>query len=615
MPQNNKCYYSRIGKWQERHEKAIFIFVVIGLLCVVLQPKQAHAASPSVVQTCASEHYNTNPTVSCTLSSSTTAGNTLVAFASSPNLLTLATTTGCGVTWVLQGSASSTGFTGNVYTGSIASGGSCTVSETATGGSAGIANVQLWEMSGTNGLDGSPVFNYNATYCTTSCTGESITTTRNGDLVLYGFNVAVSTTISNFTPFSIDLNTFVDITTFLLSHLVQTTAGSTNATFSINNTAAFPEMIMAFNSANDDLTPPSVTLVSPSSGSVVSSTITLSASSTDNVAVSGVQFQIDGVNLGSEVTATSGPTLYSKNWNTASSTDGTHIISAISYDTSNNSSTATSSVIVHNASLSVTTSTSLSFSCVHGSTATSSQSVTITNVGTPSSTLSWSATSTQSWLTFSANSGSLAGSASTSLLLIANPSGLSIGTYTATATVSDVNSTSSAKALGVSFTISSTNASTSITTPPNGATVSSTIAVTASATSSVGVTSVQFYLDGIALDSAVTSSPYTVSWNTASSSNGSHALYSFMTDADANTATSSNVTVTVSNASRSSPPPSTPALSVGVPASYGMPDYIPANPSSSNDTASQSPPSTLSSLESIIVSLQAQLQSLSQKSP
>jgi len=58
---------------------------------------------------------------------------------------------------------------------------------------------------------------------------------------------------------------------------------------------------------------------------------------------------------------------------------------------------------------------------------------------------------------------------------------------------------------------------------------------------------VQFYLDSNPFGSAVTSFPYTISWNTASSTDGSHALSALATDADANVATSSVATVIVDN--------------------------------------------------------------------
>src|SRR5436190_14022782 len=63
---------------------------------------------------------------------------------------------------------------------------------------------------------------------------------------------------------------------------------------------------------------------------------------------------------------------------------------------------------------------------------------------------------------------------------------------------------------------------TSITAPANGATVSGTTSVTATAADNVGVTRVEFYLDG-ALQSTDTTSPYAWSWNTTASTNAAHA--------------------------------------------------------------------------------------------
>jgi beta-lactamase superfamily II metal-dependent hydrolase len=87
---------------------------------------------------------------------------------------------------------------------------------------------------------------------------------------------------------------------------------------------------------------------------------------------------------------------------------------------------------------------------------------------------------------------------------------------------------------------------TSITAPLNGATVSGTTSVSASATDNVGVTKVEFYLDG-ALKSTDTTSPYSWSWNTTTATNGSHSLTSKAYDAALNVGTSTTVNVTVSN--------------------------------------------------------------------
>jgi hypothetical protein len=88
---------------------------------------------------------------------------------------------------------------------------------------------------------------------------------------------------------------------------------------------------------------------------------------------------------------------------------------------------------------------------------------------------------------------------------------------------------------------------TSITSPAAGTIVSSTTTVSASASDNVGVTKVEFYLDGV-LQSTDTTSPYSWSWNTATASNGSHTLTTKAYDAAANVGTSTGVAVTVSNA-------------------------------------------------------------------
>jgi hypothetical protein len=88
---------------------------------------------------------------------------------------------------------------------------------------------------------------------------------------------------------------------------------------------------------------------------------------------------------------------------------------------------------------------------------------------------------------------------------------------------------------------------TSITAPTAGAIVSGTTTVSASASDNVGVTKVEFYLDGV-LQSTDTTSPYSWSWNTTTASNASHTLTSKAYDAAANVGTSAGVAVTVSNA-------------------------------------------------------------------
>ena len=87
----------------------------------------------------------------------------------------------------------------------------------------------------------------------------------------------------------------------------------------------------------------------------------------------------------------------------------------------------------------------------------------------------------------------------------------------------------------------------SMTSPADGSSVTGTLSITAAASDSSGVGGVQFLLDGSPLGAEDTSSPYSLSWNSATVANGSHTLSARARDTVGNTATSSAVKVTVSN--------------------------------------------------------------------
>ncbi|TMH88793.1 MAG: fibronectin type III domain-containing protein, partial [Betaproteobacteria bacterium] len=98
----------------------------------------------------------------------------------------------------------------------------------------------------------------------------------------------------------------------------------------------------------------------------------------------------------------------------------------------------------------------------------------------------------------------------------------------------------------------------SITSPANGAPVKGTVIVTASASDNVGVVGVQFLLDnGVNGSADVTTAPYSVSWNTATVSDGSHKITAIARDAAGNSTPSAPVTVIVNNNAPPPPPPAT----------------------------------------------------------
>lgn len=84
-----------------------------------------------------------------------------------------------------------------------------------------------------------------------------------------------------------------------------------------------------------------------------------------------------------------------------------------------------------------------------------------------------------------------------------------------------------------------------ITSPANGATVSGTVNIAATASDNIGVDRVEFLLDGATLGSDA-SAPYTFAWNSATASNGSHALAARAVDLVGNTGVSAQVNVTIS---------------------------------------------------------------------
>ncbi|KAF0142156.1 MAG: fibronectin type III domain-containing protein, partial [Stygiobacter sp.] len=189
-----------------------------------------------------------------------------------------------------------------------------------------------------------------------------------------------------------------------------------------------------------DVTPPSISITSPSNGASLLGVVTLSATASDNVGVAGVQFKVDGINSGVELTTTP----FSTSFNAALLLPGTHTISAVARDAAGNTSTASVNV-----------------------------SVIISTADTTPPVIS-------------------------------------------------------------------------ITSPANNSTITGTVTINSNASDNIGVTGVQYKLDGSNLGTEVVTSPYSLSWNTAQTTDGTHTLSAVARDAAGNTATAL-LTVNVSN--------------------------------------------------------------------
>jgi hypothetical protein len=95
-----------------------------------------------------------------------------------------------------------------------------------------------------------------------------------------------------------------------------------------------------------DSTLPTVAITAPASGATVSgSAVTVAASASDNIGVVGVQFKLDGVNLGAE--DASAP--YAITWNSALASNGSHSLTAVARDAAGNTKTSSAvNVTVNN---------------------------------------------------------------------------------------------------------------------------------------------------------------------------------------------------------------------------------------------------------------------------
>lgn len=287
-----------------------------------------------------------------------------------------------------------------------------------------------------------------------------------------------------------------------------------------------------------DTTKPTVSITAPAASATVSGTVNVTASASDNVGVSKVEFYVDGALKGTDTTAT-----YLLSWNTTFLTNGSHTLAAKAYDAAGNVGQSSSITVNVNNPVADTTQPAVAISSpASGATVQGTVAVSATasdNVGV-------------SKVEFYRNNVLFAASNSAPYSFSWNTTTVSNGSYTLMAKAYDAAGNvgqSGNVTVTVSNPVPDTTAPTvSITSPANGSTVSGTVSITAGASDNVGVSKVEFYVNGV-LKSTDTASPYSYSWNTTSVANASYTLIAKAYDAAGNTRQSGNVTVTVNNAS------------------------------------------------------------------
>jgi hypothetical protein len=314
--------------------------------------------------------------------------------------------------------------------------------------------------------------------------------------------------------------------THTLTAIATDTAGYTNTspglTLTVNNGAP-----------NCGNTPPSISISSPGNNSVVSNTTSISVNVADGATITGVQYQLNGSNLGP--LQTTGPN-YTFSWNTTGTTNGPYTLTAILTDNAYSPTTSSGvSVTVSNA---VVTPPSISI--------TSPGAGTVSNTTSVSVNVTDSATITGVQYQLNGNNLGPLQTTGPNYTYSWNTAATPNGPYTLTAILTD-NANSPTTSPGVSITVSNAVITPTISINPVNSTVSGNL--TLSSTTSANIVSVQYYLDNVALGSAQTTAPFSYTWNTATASNGPHALTAIGSTALNATVTSATVNVTVNNTS------------------------------------------------------------------
>ena len=344
-----------------------------------------------------------------------------------------------------------------------------------------------------------------------------------------------------------DINFTQNVTSRVLTEVNQTYADTTvaagnvyyyrtrtvNAAGTANSTTGIANYSLA-----SDVIPPTVSLLSPSSNAVIiGKNVLLSATSSDDIAISSVYFYVNNIFVGSAVSTTSSSNDFY--WDSTTISDGTFPLVAVAIDGANNEATTSPiNIVVSNNVPMLFTSTS---TVLQNSTST----ITLTGNAT-----SWTAGSPGT-PTFTVSGGSGASIVSQTVVS-ATTSTIVLGAGTAVGSLS-IHDPSTSVIATITVVADNVVPIVDLTTPANGATLTGTVTLTASSSDNVGIASVQFKLDSsVNIGALGTTSPYSISWSTIGTSNGSHTIVAVVSDMAQNHSTSTVASVIVNNAGLSS---------------------------------------------------------------
>lgn len=279
-----------------------------------------------------------------------------------------------------------------------------------------------------------------------------------------------------------------------------------------------------------ELVPPTVAITSPAANATVTGSVTVSASASDNVGVTRVEYYVNGA-----LAATDTQSPYQFSWDAGSLASGNYTLSAKAYDAAGNVGTSSSVVVnVVNDVIAPTVSVSgpVAGSTVHGTVpvaVTASDNIGVTKVE------------------IYANGSIILAGNQAQASYNWDTTALSNGAYNLSAKAYDAaGNIGQSASLHVDVLNDSIPPVVALIAPIGSSTLSGAVSVLASASDNIGLARVDFLVNGV-LQSSVSAPPYGYNWDTLKSANGNYIVSAIAYDTVGNQGFSANVPVTVFN--------------------------------------------------------------------
>ena len=291
-----------------------------------------------------------------------------------------------------------------------------------------------------------------------------------------------------------------------------------------------------FDTGTSDIEPPTCNLTSPSNNDTVTGTVALSADASDNTSVNRVEFYVDGTKIGTDAQSP-----YSVEWNSTSATNGSHNIQAKAFDAAGNMGESVSIAVTVNNTQTDTTLPSCSI--------TAPQSGASIN-GTISINADASDNVGISKVEFYIDGTKVGEDAQSPYSIDWDSTSATDGNHSIQAKAFDAAG-NMGESVSIAVTVNNTQTDTtlpscSITAPQSGASINGTISINADASDNVGISKVEFYIDGTKVGEDA-QSPYSIDWDSTSATDGNHSIQAKAFDAAGNMGESQQISVTVNN--------------------------------------------------------------------